>query len=71
MTEYKRLLLFYNKRSAVNLCQKHSTHDSVFFIVKEEFGYKIFKFYLDSEDYRVGSINETLSDAYNEAVHIL
>jgi hypothetical protein len=71
-TQYLRLFKAYNAWAAVNLCQKHSTHDSIFFIVDEgAFGFKTVKFYLDGEDYRVGGYNASLAEAYNEAIHVL
>ena len=38
-TEYARLLKAYELWAKVNLCQKHSTHDSVFFIINEGIGF--------------------------------
>lgn len=70
-TTYARLLKAYTMWAFLNLCQKHYTHDSVFFIINEGIGFKAVKFYNDSNDYRVSGHVETLSDAYNEAFHTL
>lgn len=71
-SQYLRLLKAYTMWASVNLCQKHYTHDSVFFIVDEgSIGFKTIKFYIDSNDYRVSGHVETLGEAYNEAIHTL
>lgn len=51
---------------------KHHTYDSVFFIAKVmDGGYRATKFYNGGEDMRVGSLNETPAEAYNEALLVL
>ncbi len=70
-TLYDRLFKAYSMWNAAGLCQKHSTHDSVFFIIDEGIGFKTIKFYNDSKDYRVSGYLETLAEAYNEAFHTL
>lgn len=66
-TAYDKLYNAYSFWAKMNLIQKHSTHDSIFFIFKAVEGFKIVKFYNDGIDYRISGYLETLSDAYNEA----
>jgi len=66
-----RLIKAYSFWANIGHCQKHYTHDSVFFIVKDNNSFQTIKFYNDSQDYRVSGLCETLSDAYNEAFHTL
>jgi len=67
-----RLITQYERWYAWNLCTKHHTHNSVFFIVDEGNGkFRTYKFYNDGEDYRVGSEQDGLAEAYNEAIHTL
>ena len=68
---YTQLLQHYELWAKLNLAQKHSTHDSLFFIVKEDQGFKTVKFYNESNDFRTSGHLETLAEAYNEAFHTL
>lgn len=65
-TNYEKLFKAYSLWASMNLIQKHSTHDSIFFIFKETEGFKVVKFYNGDIDYRVSGHLETLSEAYNE-----
>ena len=71
MNTYTQLLEFLKQASGNGTIQKHYTHDSVFFIIQENQGFKTVKFYNDSADFRISGFMETLSDAYNEAFHTL
>ncbi len=68
---YTQLLQHFNLWAQLGLAQKHSTHDSIFFIRKEDQGFKPVKFYNNGIDYREGSYSEGLAEAYNEAVLLL
>lgn len=71
-TKYARLLNRYETMYKVNLCTKHTTHDSVFYIIDEgKAGFKAIKFYNDTQDFRVGGFNASQAEAYNEAIHVL
>lgn len=65
---YNSYLWGYQQR----LCTKHSTHDSIFFIMNLGLlGFQVVKFYNDCVDYRMGGYNSSLAEAYNEAIHVL
>lgn len=51
------------------LCTKHTTYDSVFYIQDcGSLGFLAIKFYNDSTDFRIGSYQVGLAEAYTEAL---
>lgn len=68
-TNYTRLKDCYELFHKVNMCTKHTTHDSTFFIIDAGFsGFKVIKFYDGGVDYRnIGSF-ESLAEAYSMAI---
>lgn len=64
---YTRLKEIYDIAYDIGMATKHSTHDSIFYIMKDSIGFKVIKFYNDSSDYRTAYF-ESPGVAYSMAL---
>jgi len=64
---YQGLKDTYDLCHEIGIATKHSTHDSIFYIMEDSKGFKCIKFYNDSTDYRTAYF-ESSGVAYSMAL---